>query len=582
VLATDALVAGDGELADLSPGTMKAFDEILPAQWSHNNPVDILGDAEPERYAKSLEIAAKDPSIDGMLVVMTPQDMTNPTQIAEKLKPYAKGLGKPVLASWMGGAEVAAGEQILNQAGIPTFHFPDSAVRAFNYMWRYAYNLKGIYETPVMAQHADASVQRGKTKAIINDVRLSGRTILTEYESKQLLKAYGIPTVDTRIAVTEQEAVEAADDIGYPIVLKLYSLTITHKTDVGGVQLNLRDAAAVKTAFQTIQQSVTEKVGAEHFQGVTVQPMAKLDGYELIIGSSLDSQFGPVILFGTGGQLVEVFKDRALALPPLNSTLALRMMEQTNIFKALKGVRGRKPVDLAALEDLLVRFSQLVVEQPWIKEIDINPLLASPERLLALDARVVIHGPEMAEHKLPTPAIRPYPIHLVNEWTMKDGKPVTIRPIRPEDEPAMIEFHQKLSERSVYLRWFQPLKLTQRTAHERLTRACFIDYDREMALVAERPNIAGEPEILAVGRMSKLHGKNAAELAAVAVDEAQHKGLGTELYRRLIQFARDESLTRVVSNMLPENREMRALCTKLGFRMVVNVEDNLICAELAL
>ena len=231
--------------------------------------------------------------------------------------------------------------------------------------------------------------------------------------------------------------------------------------------------------------------------------MAKLDGYELIIGSSLDSQFGPVILFGTGGQLVEVFKDRALALPPLNSTLALRMMEQTNIFKALKGVRGRKPVDLAALEELLVRFSQLVVEQPWIKEIDINPLLASPERLLALDARVVVHGPEMSEDELPKTAIRPYPIHLVREWTMKDGSQVTIRPIRPEDEPAMVEFHQKLSERSVYLRYFQPLKLTQRTAHERLTRVCFIDYDREMALVAERTDAAGEQEILAVGRMSQ-------------------------------------------------------------------------------
>ena len=581
VLATDALVAGGGELAELSAETMKAFDEILPPQWSHNNPVDILGDAEPERYAKSLEIAAKDPSIDGMLVVLTPQDMTHPTQIAEKLKPYAKGLGKPVLASWMGGAEVAAGEQILNQAGIPSFQFPDSAVRAFNYMWRYAYNLKGIYETPSIPQHADAAVHRGKAESIIRNVRQSGRTILTEYESKQLLKCYDIPTVETRVAVNEQEALEAAEEIGYPIVLKLYSLTITHKTDVGGVQLNLRDAQAVKTAFNNIKQAVTDKAGAEHFQGVTVQPMVKLDGYELIIGSSLDSQFGPVILFGTGGQLVEVFKDRALALPPLNSTLALRMMEQTNIFRALKGVRGRKPVDLAALEDLLVRFSQLVVEQPWIKEIDINPLLASPERLLALDARVVLHGLEMTEDKLPAPAVRPYPIHLVSEWKMKDGQTVTIRPIRPEDEPGMIKFHTNLSERSVYLRFFQPLKLTQRTSHDRLTRACFIDYDREMALIAER-EVDGERQILAVGRMSKLHGLNESELAAIAVDEAQHKGLGTELYRRMIEFARAEKLEKVVSNMLPENREMRSLCTKLGFKMYANLEDNMICAELEL
>jgi len=299
------------------------------------------------------------------------------------------------------------------------------------------------------------------------------------------------------------------------------------------------------------------------------------------VGSSIDPQFGPVLLFGTGGQLVEVFKDRALGLPPLNATLARRMMERTKIYTALKGVRGRKATNIAALEQLLVRFSQLVVEQPWIKEIDINPLLASPERLLALDARVVIHGPEMSEEELPRPAIRPYPIHLVDEWKMKDGNMVTIRAIRPEDEPAMISFHQKLSERSVYLRYFQPLKLTQRTAHERLTRVCFIDYDRELALVAER-EVNGEKQILAVGRMSKLHGLNEAELAAVAIDEAQHKGVGTELYRRLIEVARKEKIGKVVSNMLPENREMRALCAKLGFKTFSNLEDNMIRAELEL
>ncbi len=582
VLATDALVAGGGELAELSDETMKAFDAILPPQWSHNNPVDILGDAEPERYAKSLEIAAKDPAIDGMLVILTPQDMTNPTQIAEKLKPYAKGLGKPVLASWMGGAEVAAGEQILNQAGIPTFQFPDSAVRAFNYMWRYAYNLKGLYETPALPQHADSALQREAAEQIIHTVRAAGRTILTEVESKELLKAYGIPTVETRIATTEQEAVKAAEAIGYPVVAKVYSFTITHKTDVGGVMLNLNDAEAVGRAFRLIQLFVSDKLGADQFQGVTIQPMVKLSGYELIVGSSLDSQFGPVMLFGTGGQLVEVFRDRALALPPLNSTLARRLMEQTRIFTALQGVRGRRPVDIAALEELLVRFSQLIAEQRWIKEIDINPLLASPEGLLALDARVVVHGPEMQEDDLPESAIHPYPQQLVSSWVMKDGNSVTIRPIRPEDEPLMINFHQKLSERSVYLRYFQPLKLTQRVAHERLSRICFIDYDREMVLVAERPDERGEPEILAVGRLSQLHGLNEGELAAVAIDAAQHKGLGTELYRRLIEVAREEKLGKLVANMLPENKEMRGLCVKLGFKMFSSLEDNMIRAELSL
>ena len=310
--------------------------------------------------------------------------------------------------------------------------------------------------------------------------------------------------------------------------------------------------------------------------------MVKLDGYELIVGSSLDPQFGPVMLFGTGGQLVEVFKDRALALPPLNSTLARRMMEQTKIFKALQGVRGRKPVDIEGLEELLVRFSQLIVEQRWIKEIDINPLLASSDQLLALDARVVLHGPEMTEDQLPESAIHPYPVKLVTKWTMKDGNDVVIRPIRPEDEPLLIIFHEKLSERSVYLRYFQPMKLTQRTSHERLTRICFIDYNREMALVAERKNEAGEAELLAVGRLSKIHGRDEGELAAVAIDAAQHKGLGTELYKRLIDVAREAKLKKLISVMLPENREMRALCVKLGFKMYSSLEDNMIRAELDL
>jgi acetyltransferase len=578
VLATDALIQGGGELADILPETMEAFNKILPSAWSHNNPIDILGDAEPERYAKSLEIAAKDPNIDGMLVVMTPQGMTNPTQIAEHLKPYAKSLGKPILASWMGGSSVAAGEDILNQCGIPSFAFPDTAVRAFNYMWKYAYNLKGIYETPKLGTETDEP-NRVRAKEIIEGVKKSGRTILTEYESKKLLEAYGIPTTATEIANSEDEAVKWADKIGYPVVLKLYSLTITHKTDVGGVVLNLRDANAVKKAFNEIKVSVTAKAGAQHFHGVTVQPMAKLDGYEIILGASIDPQFGPVLLFGTGGQLVEVFKDKALALPPLNTTLARRMMEQTKIYRALKGVRGRKPVDLAALEELLVRFSELVIENPWIKELDINPLLASPERLLALDARVVLHDLDTKEEDLPHPAVRPYPAQYESLWKMKDGEVVEIRPIRPEDEPLMIQFHEKLSERTVYLRYFQPLKLSQRTAHERLTRICFNDYDREMALVAERKKPDGANEIIGVGRLSKIHGRNEAELAALVRDEFQGKGIGTELYRRLLAVAKDEKIGKVVSTMLGENREMRRVCEKLGFSIKEELEDNMVKAE---
>lgn len=582
VLATDALIADGGELAELTPETMQAFDELLPPHWSHNNPIDILGDAEPERYKKSLEIAARDPNIDGMLVILTPQGMTDPTRIAENLKPLAEGLGKPVLASWMGGAITAAGEEILNRAGIPTFLFPDAAARAFNYMWKYSYNLKGLYETPAMPAGSAHEADRATANSVIDAVRKAGREILTEYESKALLAAYGVPTVETRVARSENEAVKAAAEIGYPVVLKLFSETITHKTDVGGVQLNLRDVDSVRNAFRDIRSSVEKKAGPEHFLGVTVQPMVRLEGYEIIIGSSIDPQFGPVLLFGSGGQLVEVYKDRSLALPPLDTTLALRMMEQTKIFHALKGVRGRRPVDIAALEDVLVRFSQLVVEQPWIKEIDINPLLASPDRLLALDARVVLHGPNVNEDELPKPAVRPYPIQYMGTFKTKDGTQISVRPIRPEDEPLIVKFHEHLSERSVYLRYFQPLQLSQRTAHERLTRICFIDYDREMALVAERTEPGtNRPEILAVTRLSRLHGTTMAEATLIVKDEFQHQGIGTELMRRSVDIARQEKLTRVIANILVENKEMQFVCRKLGFTLR-DLNDQLVRAELDL
>jgi len=569
VLATDSLVNNGGELAEISPESMRSLDEFLPAHWSHNNPIDVLGDADSERYAKALEIASKDPNSDGLLVILTPQGMTDPLQIAEGLKPYSKQTGKPVIASWMGGNSVAAGEAMLNSAGIPTFPFPDTAARAFTYMWKYTYNLRGLYETPTLADQSEMnSAARKQVEQIIQNARSRGQALLNELESKQLLSLYGIPTVETRAASTEDEAAAIARELGFPIVLKVFSETITHKTDVGGVKLNLRDEAAVRAAYRAIEASVAEKAGPGQFSGVTVQPMVKLDGYELILGSSVDPQFGPVVLFGSGGQLVEVYRDRALALPPLNTTLAQRMMEQTKVYTALKGVRGRKPVNLAALEQLLVRFSQLVVEQRWIAEIDINPLLASPERMLALDARVVLHGPAVTLDQLPKPAIRPYPLKYVSSWTLKDGNQVTIRPIRPEDEPLMVKFHETLSDRSVYLRYFGSLSLSRRVAHERLLRICFGDYDREMALVAERTDPAtGERQIIAVGRMNKLHAKNEAEVAVLVSDRYQNLGLGKELLRRVVQVARDEKLSQVSAEMLPDNVGMQAIMRGLGFRV---------------
>lgn len=594
VLATDALLQNGGELAQLSEGAIATLNTHLPPFWSHHNPIDILGDADPERYTQAIQAAAQDPNSDGMLVILTPQAMTDPTQTAERLKAWVEQQNpyqpaKPILASWMGDANVSAGELLLNQAKIPTYRFPDTAARMFSYLWQFSYNLRGIYETPVLPADAAAGIpDRSRVESIIAAARQAHRAILTEAESKQILTAYGIPVVQTCIATSEAEAVNCAEAIAYPVVLKLFSTTITHKTDVGGVQLNLVDADAVRRAYRDIESSVSATVGAEHFLGVTVQPMVKLNGYELIVGSSLDPQFGPVLLFGAGGQLVEVFQDRAIALPPLNSTLARRLMEQTHIYKALQGVRGQPPVDLAALEQLLVRFSQLVAEQRWIKEIDINPLLASAvganrQSLLALDARMVLHDATRPEDELPTLAIRPYPMQYAAPWQLKDGTEVTIRPIRPEDEPLIIQFHKTLSEQSVYLRYFHLIKLSQRIAHDRLTRICFIDYDREMALVVDNENPdTGTHDILAVGRLSKLHDTREAEFAMLVSDRAQGQGLGTELLRRLLQVGREEKLDRITAEILSDNTGMQRVCEKLGFQISRTADHSVVKAEIQL
>jgi acetyltransferase len=482
----------------------------------------------------------------------------------------------------MGGPTVAAGDSILNGAGIPTFDYPDAAARAFTNMWKYTYNLRSIYETPEPAQ--DDGADRERVEEIIDRVRDSDRTILTEFEAKEILAAYGIPTVKTRVARSPAEAVEFADRIGYPVVLKLDSETITHKTDVGGVRLNLQNAGEVRRAYEEMESSITDNYSPGDFNGAAVQEMVSLDGYELIVGSSLDPQFGPVLLFGSGGSLVEVYRDRALALPPLTTTLARRMMERTRIFEALGGVRGRGPVDVGSLEKLLVRVSQLVVEQPWIKELDINPLLASPGRLTALDARIVLHDPETSEEDLPRTAIRPYPAQYVSHEELRDGTPVTIRPIRPEDEPLMVKFHEGLSEESVYMRYFHMMNLDQRTAHERLTRICFIDYDREMALVAEHTDPdTGEREIMGVSRLSRRGASpEEAEFSVLVGDRFQRRGVGTLLVSRILDVGRAEDLRRITAEILFDNRPMQSISRKLGFHLRRDTEEMVVKADLDL
>jgi acetyltransferase len=457
-------------------------------------------------------------------------------------------------------------------------------------MWRYSDNLRLLYETPALSPNPDNDLSaQARTAKIIAEAQESDRTLLTEVESKEVLEAYGIPTIPTLIARTENEAVLLAKKLGEAIVLKLYSEIITHKTEVGGVKLNLRSEAEVRLAYRSIEEAVRSTQGA--FLGVTVEPMLQAEGYELILGSSVDSQFGPVLLFGSGGQLVEVMKDYALGLPPLNATLARRLMERTHVYTALRGVRGRAAIDLVQLERVLVRFSLLVAEQPRIKEIDINPFVVWADRdsspsggeggMLALDARIVLHDAKVADATLPRLAIRPYPQQYVTNWQLKDGTPLTLRPIRPEDEPLMVKFHGTLSEDTVRLRYFGFPKLEQRVTHERLTRICFNDYDREIALIAVRKNPETKAdEIVGIGRLIKMPGIDEAEFAIVISDQVHGQGLGTQFLKLLVDVGRKEGIGHITSLILPDNYVMQRVSRNVGFEVTYDRYNDAMRADI--
>lgn len=550
VLATDATIEGGAELATISEKTLEKMNAFLPQAWSHSNPIDILGDADPVRFAKSIEVLAEDDGIDGILVILTPQDMTNPLAAAQALVPYAHSTAKPLLASWMGGETVASGIACLNDAGIPTFEYPDAAAKAFGTMLKYSKNLRALYQFPTLNSRISPEAVPSK-RAI--ELLHQKKTLLDEYESKKVLEGYGIPTVKTEIAQSADEAVREADQMGYPVVVKLYSSTITHKSDVGGVKLNLKTPDEVRAAFNDIQK----RIPPLDFQGVTVQQMIRWEGYELILGSSIDPQFGPTLLFGLGGQLVEVFKDSALALPPLTPLLAEALMEKTKIYQALKGVRGRKPVDLEKLQQVLVRFSLMISENPQIKECDINPLLVTPDGVIALDARFIL-DPDAKAHL----AIRPYPAQYSYPVTLKNGTELLIRPIKPEDEPLLIDFHKALSENSVRQRFFEFVSLDQRITHERLLRICFNDFDRELALVAEDPVTK---KIAGVIRISRIPTTKDGILTMIILDEYHHLGLGTLLMQKGIEVARQEGWKKISAFILDENKGMLHISEKAGF-----------------
>ncbi|MCL4849243.1 MAG: GNAT family N-acetyltransferase [Acidobacteria bacterium] len=580
-LAADALLAYGGALADLGDDSLAALDACLPPGWSGENPVDVLADADPTRYRAAIEIAARDPGTDGVLAILTPQPAADAVATAETLSSTPRPPGIPLLASWMGGEEVAAGEARLSRAGVPTFPFPDTAARLFAFMWHYSRNLRALYETPTLGPGlASDEAQGAATAALLERYRQERRIWLTEPESMALLESHGVPVAEIRLAATEHDAAEAAAALGFPVVVRASGPPGQRPPGDGAFGVGLRDEAAVRAAFRRIEAAVGHGPGASGFEGVIVQPMVVDEGCEVRLRSMVDAQFGPVIVFGAGGRLGELLDDRAVALPPLTSTLARRLIEQTRIGRALVS-RRCETADTTALEHLVARVSHLVAAQRLVREIDVDRVLVGASRLLVLDARVALHEPEVDLDRIAPPAIRPYPSRYVGGFTLKDGSAVVVRPIRPEDEPHMVRFHESLSDRSVYFRFFHTIKLGERVSHDRLIRTCFIDYDRDIALVAEGQGPDG-PQVTGVGRLTKVRGMPVGEFAIVVRDEAQGLGLGTELLRRLVAVGRAEGLERITGEILPENREMQVVAERVGFTCRFDRDTGTVHADLHL
>jgi acetyltransferase len=564
VMATDALMDRQGLLASLCPQTIAQLSTFLPAYWSHNNPVDILGDAPPARYAQALQTVAQDEGVDAVLVILTPQAMTDAAGTARAVVEAASKTSKPVLATWMGGPAVRAGVEILNRAGIPTYRTPEQAVRAFMYLVSYARNREILYETPRDVP-VTFSVDRSQARRNLQTALAQGRTLLSEQDSKALLEAYGIPTTRPLEAYTAEEAIAHARSLGYPVVLKVLSPQITHKTDVGGVALDLCDDGQVREAFARIVDSARRHRPDAEVQGVTVQRMvATSRGFEMIVGAKRDPVFGAVLLVGMGGVAAEVFQDRALGLPPLNERLARRMLESLWSWPLLRGYRGQQAVHLDRLVEILLRFSYLVADCPEIQELDANPLVVTPEDAIALDARVILSPHDgRASQPFAHLAIRPYPEEFVRHARLKDGTEVLLRPIKPEDEPAWHRLLARCSQQSI---WFRFRYLFKETTHKMAVRFCFIDYDRELAIVAESSGPAPR-ELWGVGRLVADPNHEQAEYAVLVADEWQGRGLGSLLTSYCTEIAARWQVRRLYAETTPDNTRMIRTFQRWGFEL---------------
>ncbi len=565
VMATDSLIELKGIPAALSEETMDELDSFLPPIWSHGNPVDVLGDDRVKRISKASQVVIKDNNVDALLVILTPQAMTNINSVSKAIGELSKTTRKPILAAWMGGKRMRSGEQILNDAGVAVFNTPEQAVRAFMVLVDYARNLKTLYETPEYIP-IEFSPEREKIRKDLIGFLKEKSGVLSEEKSKEILEAYNIPVTKPSLAKNEDEAVKIADKTGYPVVLKISSPDISHKSDMGGVELNLRTPLQVKNTFRKIIKNIIKLNPDADIKGVTIQKMVKMDDQvELILGIKKDPVFGTIILAGTGGVTAELILDKSLGFPPLNERLARRMLEGLKIWPLLNGYRGSKPVDIIKLIETMIRLSYIATDFPEISELDINPLIVSHKGVVAVDARIVM---KMETNKIPAGrfphlSIIPYPEEYVSDPITIDGTEIVLRPIRPEDEKMWFQLLDSCSRESIYSRFNH---FFHWSSHEIAIRFCYIDYDREIAIVAEIEE-EGEKKLIGVGRLISDPEHDSVEYAILITDKWQSREIGGYLTDYCMDIAGKWGLKKVVAQTTSDNRRMISVFKKRGFRL---------------
>jgi acetyltransferase len=568
VMAADALAARGLEHADLKDDTLKKLDRELPAAWSRSNPVDLLGDASPDRFAAALKICLAADEFDAVMVIFDPVALTPSSAVAEAIVAAVDRKPHSLFACWMGGADVEAGRKVLNEAGIPTYDTPETAILAFAHIAAYATRLELLNEIP---PRLPDSLQFDKDTAgdlIRRHLGTENERFLNETASKQLLGAYGIAVNPTEAAKSAAEAERVAAGLQYPVVMKILSPDITHKSDAGGVKLNLRDGYAIHVAFEEIMQNARKFDPGAEIRGVTLQPMAPRPDFEMLIGARRDPTFGPVVLFGTGGIFAEIFRDRSIGLPPLNRLLSRRIMQSTRIFRLLQGYRNRPGADLGALEKMLIQLAQLLVDFPQIRELDMNPVVVVDGRPLALDARVRLEAADVdPPHHL---VISPYPSEYEFAETTAKGLPIFIRPIKPEDAPLFVALFETLSESSIYYRFFQNLRTLPRRMLVRFTQ---VDYDRHIVLTAI-DHRDDHHEMLGVARIIGDPDGRTGEFAILVGDPWQGRGVGAAILDHCLQIARERGMRRVWALVLPENTSMLKLGQRLGFERKFDRENS--------